>query len=285
MINLKKHDAVADAVKAIIQQEAITTDTLAGRVAGGKSNASKPYKVTAKGDGTDTAPESDKPEDTAARKSIKTEEVEQIDELKKSTVKSYLLKKHDKMYDNPAKDPKKARKDLDNLTGAHDRLVGNKPTSEEAVQEGWDDMLADVKKRNAPQPNGGAGKKQGTAYGGSKQKDKPEQDTDKTKNEETVQEGLGNAVKTLAKKTFKAFTGGSDSDHLKRLQKDMGLPQTGKPPAKQNESVDKDDGKSWSHEGDWHKSDPKKNPEGKVHNLAGQALKKTLGKFKSEKKK
>ena len=37
------------------------------------------------------------------------------------------------------------------------------------------------------------------------------------------------------------------------------------------------DGKvvSWKHEGDWKKNDPKKNPEGKVHNLAGQALKKT----------
>jgi len=33
--------------------------------------------------------------------------------------------------------------------------------------------------------------------------------------------------------------------------------------------------KSWKHEGDWKKSNPKKNPEGKVHNLAGQALKKT----------
>ena len=31
---------------------------------------------------------------------------------------------------------------------------------------------------------------------------------------------------------------------------------------------------SFKYEGDWKKSDPKKNPEGKVHNLAGQALKK-----------
>jgi len=42
------------------------------------------------------------------------------------------------------------------------------------VKEGWQDMLDDVKKRAQPQPNGGAGKKEGTRYGGSKQKDEPE---------------------------------------------------------------------------------------------------------------
>ena len=42
------------------------------------------------------------------------------------------------------------------------------------VKEGWQDMLDDVKKRAAPQPNGGAGMKQGSRYGGSKQKDEPE---------------------------------------------------------------------------------------------------------------
>ena len=109
------------------------------------------------------------------------EEVEQIDELKKSTVKSYLLKKHDKMYDNPAKDPKTARKDLDKLTGAHQRLVGVKPTSEETVEEGWDDMLKYVKSKQGPQPSGGSGVKQGTRYGGGKQTSKPEHDEDDEK--------------------------------------------------------------------------------------------------------
>jgi hypothetical protein len=49
------------------------------------------------------------------------------------------------------------------------------------VKEGWQDMLDDVKKRAAPQPNGGAGMKQGSRYGGSKQKDEPE---DKMKKED-----------------------------------------------------------------------------------------------------
>jgi hypothetical protein len=39
---------------------------------------------------------------------------------------------------------------------------------------------------------------------------------------------------------------------------------------------------SFKHEGDWKKADPKKNPEGKVHNLAGQALKKAQGLTKEE---
>lgn len=52
------------------------------------------------------------------------------------------------------------------------------------VKEGWQDMLDDVKKRAGPQPNGGAGVKQGSRYGGSKQKDEPE---DKMKKEEVEQ--------------------------------------------------------------------------------------------------
>jgi hypothetical protein len=39
---------------------------------------------------------------------------------------------------------------------------------------------------------------------------------------------------------------------------------------------------SWKHEGDWKKINLKKNPEGKVHNLAGQALKKTKTMAKEE---
>jgi hypothetical protein len=50
----------------------------------------------------------------------------------------------------------------------------------ESIKEGWDDMLKAVKDKSKPQPNGGAGKKQGTRYGGGKQKDEPEA-TDKKK--------------------------------------------------------------------------------------------------------
>ena len=55
--------------------------------------------------------------------------------------------------------------------------------------------------------------------------------------------------------------------------------------AEESDNVTKDkEGKvtSWKHEGDWKKSDAKKNPEGKVHNLAGMALKKTKEMTKEE---
>lgn len=42
---------------------------------------------------------------------------------------------------------------------------------EYALSEGWDDMLKAAKERAKPQPSGGAGVKQGSRYGGSKQKE------------------------------------------------------------------------------------------------------------------
>jgi hypothetical protein len=127
-------------------------------------------------------------------------------------------------------------------------LRGQKKASEEVegVEEGWDEMLADVKKRSGPQPSGGSGVKQGSRYGGSKQKEKPEQDEDepktKPKKEETsyfkerlIERAM---LKMAAKKAFKALTGGSDEDQLKALQKRTGVPQTGKKPEPQKEEVD-----------------------------------------------
>ena len=58
----------------------------------------------------------------------------------------------------------------------HKRVQGElKKQNEEveSVEEGWDDMLKAAKERNQPKPNGGAGKKEGSRYGGSKQKDEP----------------------------------------------------------------------------------------------------------------
>ena len=59
------------------------------------------------------------------------------------------------------------------------------------------------------------------------------------------------------------------------------IPPAGAPlaPAPVAESEEDKKG-SWKSETPWKKSDPKKNPEGKVHNLAGQALKKTIEKAK-----
>jgi hypothetical protein len=49
-----------------------------------------------------------------------------------------------------------------------------------AVSEAWKDMMADVRKRAEPQPSGGSGIKQGSRYGGSKQKpEKPDEEKKK----------------------------------------------------------------------------------------------------------
>ena len=48
-----------------------------------------------------------------------------------------------------------------------------KKQPKKSFKEAWEDMLKYAKEKNKPQPNGGSGKKQGTAYGGSKQKEEP----------------------------------------------------------------------------------------------------------------
>lgn len=83
-----------------------------------------------------------------------------------------------------------------------DVLVGRgvlKKEETELVQEGWDDMMKSVAERGKPQPSGGAGKKAGTRYGGSKQKDEPEKK--KVKEEvETIDEGSYSAKSARAGK-------------------------------------------------------------------------------------
>lgn len=51
--------------------------------------------------------------------------------------------------------------------------AGKKP-----VEEGFDDMDKYLKDKAKPQPSGGAGKKQGSKYGGSKQKEEPKEKDD-----------------------------------------------------------------------------------------------------------
>jgi hypothetical protein len=56
--------------------------------------------------------------------------------------------------------------------------LGLKKEETETVEEGWDDMVkaAQEKVKSGPKPSGGSGKKEGSRYGGSKQKEKPEQE-------------------------------------------------------------------------------------------------------------
>lgn len=170
MINIKKQDAVADAVKEILQQEALKgnqhkidknknnkIDAHDFKILRGekpevkegnnpfdyKNYTSQIPKKPGETAGFDSKkistgtvysrkPEKEEPKGVKPTK----EEVEQIDELKKSTVKSYIAKRMAGISDK-ATDPKGVKKDLKNMMKAHARVVGNKPTSEEveSVQE------------------------------------------------------------------------------------------------------------------------------------------------------
>lgn len=114
--------------------------------------------------------------------------------------------------------------------------AGKKPVKEEETVE---ENAFDYKSPRQPEPNGGSGVKKGTRYGGSKQKEKPEQEEPKEKKEETsyfkerlIERAM---LKMAAKKAFKALTGGSDEDQRKDLQRKMGVPQTGQKPTQKEE--------------------------------------------------
>ena len=76
------------------------------------------------------------------------------------------------------------------------------------TSEGWDDMLKSVKDKNKPQPSGGAGKKQGSRYGGSKQKEEPQE-------KEVKEELKGNQHKIDKNKNNKI-----DAEDFKMLRKE-----------------------------------------------------------------
>jgi hypothetical protein len=139
------------------------------------------------------------------------EDVEQLDELSKSTLGSYtkkasrdatITRKIGADFENNAKRSRspgmknaanslsdmyksKSFKRKAGVDKAVDRLTkedveGVKLKTLSQFKEGWSEMMADVKKRAEPQPSGGSGIKQGSRYGGSKQKpEKPEEEKKK----------------------------------------------------------------------------------------------------------
>jgi hypothetical protein len=137
---------------------------------------------------------------------------------------------------------------------------------EELLNEGWDDMVKDAKEKmkSGPKPSGGAGKKEGSRYGGSKQKDEKPVKEELKGSQHKIDANNNNKIdgqdfailrgkkkrmrehlndmpfakkllekeldEGLMKKAFKALTGGSDEDQRKDLQRKMGVPQTGEKP-------------------------------------------------------
>lgn len=85
----------------------------------------------------------------------------------------------------------------------------------ETVEEGWDDMLKDVKSKMGTQPNGGSGVKKGKRYGGADQKN------DSGEEKKEVKEGVLSKVKSFVKKGLEKVGGGSDEDQLQNLRDKM----------------------------------------------------------------
>ena len=123
----------------------------------------------------------------ADKKTVKEEE--QLDELSKKTLGSYIKKSSDDFPQHQAKAdaitskanphkplPADAEKSLNKVwnrkVGIY-RATDKLTKEEEQVEEGWDDMMKAAKERRGPQPSGGSGKKAGSRYGGSNQKREP----------------------------------------------------------------------------------------------------------------
>jgi len=114
---------------------------------------------------------------------LKKEEVEQIDEKNVPTSPEKWAKAKSAAKSKFAVYPSAyangwASKKYKSMGG------GWKAEEVEHVEEGWDDMVksAQEKVKSGPKPNGGSGKKEGSAYGGSKQKEKPEHEMKEAKN-------------------------------------------------------------------------------------------------------
>jgi len=144
MIDLKKNDALADAVKEILQQEALKGNQ--HEIDKNKNNKvdAHDFKIL-----------------RGEKKAVKKEEVETVEEGLKDI----------------------AKKAFKALTGGsdEDQQKEEVEVSTQKTLKQFRENAFDWKKKPEPQPNGGSGVKQGSRYGGSKQKDKPEQETDEKK--------------------------------------------------------------------------------------------------------
>jgi len=213
MIDLKKNDALANAVKEILQQEALKGNQ--HRIDKNKNNeiypedfkilrgekktvkeeetvdegikelAKKAFKAVTGGSDEDQRKDLQRkmglPQ--TGKKPTQKEEVE-LDEGKEESKKDFddRQKRLAAASAETAKDPKRLER-MSKIPGYSAAMDLAKKTTKEEVQlktlRQFKENAFDWKKKPEPQPNGGSGVKQGSRYGGSKQKDKPEQATEK----------------------------------------------------------------------------------------------------------
>ena len=161
------------------------------------------------------------------------EEAEQVDELSKSTLGSYVkkasLNRSQLSYGSGlaasrgVTDTKGIEKDSQRAKGIS-KAVGR--LSNEEVESVEEAANAAQQAAMPPKHYGGKGV-EGAKFDLYMQKRKQQNAAMKPK---SVEEGIMDAVKNLAAKAGKALTGGSDEDQRKDLQRKMGVPQTGKKP-------------------------------------------------------
>jgi len=159
------------------------------------------------------------------------EEVEQIDELSKSTLGSYLdKKKSEYMKGKTQSGSKENAKDIQNMGKAHDKMKKEEYTlkqmKERLEEPVLDELINEVMSKDASAGDWihdfvHSDNPKFAGKSDAKRKEMALAAYYSKNNEEVVQEGLKDAIKNVAKKTFKALTGGSDKDHLDRLKKDM----------------------------------------------------------------
>jgi hypothetical protein len=185
MINFNKKDPVADVIRGIMEKELVGNQKKLDKNHNGKLD-SQDFKML-----------------RGQKKA--TEDVEQIDELKKSTLASYAKKATDDVSyhsfsagTRPSKDPERLKDDKK----AMNRQAGvNKAVDRLAKEdvESVEENAFDYKSPRQPEPNGGSGVKKGSRYGGSKQKEKPEQEEPKEKMKEAIEDTLHPAGAALLK--------------------------------------------------------------------------------------
>jgi hypothetical protein len=175
MINLRKHDPIADAVKDILQQEALKGNQhLIDKNKNNKVDAHD-FKIL-RGEKKPAA--SNAYTQTSGYPSFKkkpaaVKEEETVEEGLKD-----MAKKAFKVVTGGSDEDQ--RKNLQKKMGVPQ--TGKKPVKEGVQGKTLKQFMEnafDYKTPRKPEPNGGSGVKQGSAYGGSKQKDKPEQATEK----------------------------------------------------------------------------------------------------------
>lgn len=161
--DVRTKDALSGANKPTKQKDDV------GPGADGRSTKVKfkggPMSEEKENEKEDEGHEDEKEDKALVKKMVKKDalkEEEQLDEISKKTVKSYLSKTVDPVYGIP-KSKEKISQRMKGISAAHQRIVGNKPTSEEVEQ--IDELSHDTlrsyvdkaKKENLPGKGGNRG--------------------------------------------------------------------------------------------------------------------------------